>query len=191
MLFRIALAGLVISVALLPASAQQAPADANVAATMTRIGSLWQQAVRDGKWWQSDFFGGAFALDRFAQNDSVSYDVRKTDSLLTPFLGIVTIDGSVETNSTSPVADGAFDQYVNHRNICFKNAAEAWAHVNASDISPGNDGRPYHFEIYYRFDGDGATLTGGNEVYKNYTQNALLMGANAPSWGSLVHQPLH
>ena len=80
-----------------------------------------------------------------SQDTNVSFDVKKTDSLVTPYLGILTLSGVVEGNK-----------------VCTPTPDEALAN---SDFSPRF--APHEMTAYYDFDGHSFKLNGGNEFFKN------------------------
>ena len=91
---------------------------------------------------------------KLSQDTTFSFDVKKTDSLVTPYLGILTLNGVVEDSPCAPTPDEAFAN---------------------SNFSP----RYVSIEMiaYYNFDGHGFKLAGGNEKF----QNGILPALTVPS----------
>ena len=184
------LAGIFLVVGAPSVISQPATNDAAIADAMRQIGTRWTAAVKNGQWWESKCINNTVSLDRLAPTDRVSFDVRKTDSLLNPYIGIVSIDGIVESNDNSPQADGTFAVGPFRRLICFKTAAEAKNHLSPSDISPVLGGTVYHLEAYYHFDGSGVTLAGGNQVFENLVLGGISLPSNIGTWADLLHLQL-
>lgn len=79
----------------------------------------------------------------------VSVDLRRTDSLMNPYVGIVRITGEFQGNGSSAAR-------------CHKTPSEA----RQDGDWHGND-RIYNMEAYYTIEGNELVLSGGNEVFKN------------------------
>jgi hypothetical protein len=119
---------------------------------MRQIASNWNAAIRDGSLFLEACTFGGWAAKRLSTNTTVSFDVKKTDSLVSPYVGILVLTGVVESNST-----------------CDETPDAALAR---NDFTP-NLLLPRELVAYYNFDGQRFTLSGGSQVFKNVILSAL------------------
>jgi hypothetical protein len=122
---------------------------------MNQIANNWKAAIQNGTLFLRDCSDGTRRASRLSLDTRVSFDVKRTDSLVTPYIGTITLTGSVETNYPCGRDD------------------EALANTNFS----ANPYDPREYIAYYGFDGRGFTISGGNEVF----QNAILSAMTAPA----------
>jgi hypothetical protein len=82
------------------------PTETQAVEEMRRIKADWDRILQQGATFVGRC-GNANAFDRIGISGSVvSYDVRKTDSVLNPYQGVLVIHGYSYGNSVSPQANG-------------------------------------------------------------------------------------
>lgn len=124
---------------------------AGLVRAMNGIASSWQAISTNGEVLLISCANGKFAGVRLAPGASVNVDLRKTDSLMNPFVGIVQIYGRYQFSSSQQ--DGS----------CYLTREQA-----RSAVVPWRDNdRDYSYTIYYQLNGTEMQLTNGNEVFVN------------------------
>jgi hypothetical protein len=136
-----------------------------IVSAMQQIADNWKAAIEDqavllcnGGVSDSCCCGSGpapWCAEKLSQNTIVSFDVKKTDSLVTPYLGILTLNGVVEGNY-----------------VCTPTPDEALANTN---FTPKFD--PHEMIAFYNFDGHRFKLSSGNEFF----ENAVLPSLTVPS----------
>lgn len=149
--------GLVLCVLLVfkPGALQAQEKEQQIVKGMNQIANNWKAAIQNGTLFLADCSGGTRDAHRLSLDTRVSFDVRRTDSPVTPYIGVITLTGSVETNYPCGQDD------------------EALANTNFS----ANPFDPREYIADYNFDGSGFTISGGNEVF----QNAILKAMTTPA----------
>jgi hypothetical protein len=154
-----------------------------VVSAAKRLAENWQALIQKQVLLLSPCAEAAWRVTRFSSSSSVAFDVKKTDSLVSPYVGIIRITGSLESNGRSSHANGFVNQYtlVDPTKIfCFKTPEEA-LHDNEFSLEFGSSPREY--VATYNFDGSAFVLADGNEQFHNGVLEALRETArrNAPS----------
>jgi hypothetical protein len=148
--------GLVLCVLLVkPGTLRAQEKEQQIVKGMNQIANNWKAAIQNGTLFLADCSGDTRRAHRLSLNTTVSFDVKRTDSLVTPYLGIITLTGSVESNYPCGPDD------------------EALANTNFS----ANPYDPREYIANYNFDGHSFTINGGNEVF----QNAILSAMTTPA----------
>jgi len=146
------------------AGTSQAQESDKIVSAMHQIADNWKAAVENGAFLlcssgASDrcCCGGGpptWCATKLSQDTTVSFDVKKTDSLVTPYLGILTLNGVVEDSQCTPTPD---------------------------EVLANSNFHPRYVALemiaYYNFDGHGFKLAGGNEKF----QNGILPALTVPS----------
>ena len=117
---------------------------------MRNLGSLWQSLSASSNVLVVECKNNTFMGIRSIKGGVVSVDLQKTNSVMSPYLGIVRFTGRFYVNGTGP--DKA----------CFETFNEAKQNTDFF----GNE-RDYQFEAYYQVNGNELQLSGGNEVFTN------------------------
>ncbi|TPN39369.1 hypothetical protein FKO01_04205 [Mesorhizobium sp. B2-3-3] len=124
---------------------------AGLVKAMNGISASWQAISANGEVLLISCANGKFAGVRLAPGASVSVDLRKTDSLMNPYVGIVQIYGRYQFSSSQQ--DGS----------CYLSKKEA-----VSPAVPWRDNdMNYSYVIYYQVNGSEMQLTNGNGVFVN------------------------
>jgi hypothetical protein len=117
---------------------------------MRNLGANWQALSNSADILVVTCRNNNFRGIRLIKAGTVSVDLQKTNSIMSPYLGIVRFTGRFYSNGSGP------DQ------VCFETSNEAKQNTDFS----GND-RDYQFEAYYQVNGNELQLSGGNEVFTN------------------------
>ena len=145
------------------------PTEAQALAETQRIKNGWDQMLQQNAMFLArcgdlphERIG--IAYERIGISGSVvSYDVKKTDSVLHPYQGVVVIHGYIQGNDSSPRANGL---KIGSKMYCFKTVEEA---IENNDIRRGN---PYDADyILYYADRDGGSFVLSS--YNKFFYNAL------------------
>lgn len=142
-----------------PASAQE---PTKVVAVMKAINEAWQEAIKDQKLFLQRCGDGKFTAYRLTAASTTTYDVRKTDSLIQPHLGIVRISAHFQSNSGRK-AVGNLNKGPG-KGDCFATEAEAFAASKPDDFTPPNK-LAEEMVAYYAITEDKAILRDGNRSF--------------------------
>jgi len=142
-----------------------ADSDADVAVVEIKaIARSWQTLIQK----QSLLLGGCglfgtlngrWQAIRLSADSTVSFDVKKTDSLVSPYVGIIQIEGTVEMNGEQVNPEGAIFPLVQS---CFPTTQQALADLEFK--------APFGLREYvasYNFNDGSFVLAGGNEQFQN------------------------
>ena len=155
---------------------------------MKNVGDVWISLANSGEVFTWECAEKTFAAKKISIGTSISVDVRQTNSIMNPYVGIVFISGRSVTNATSQFANGFLDEYSNpQRFVCFKTPDESLEHLEETDFA-GDRSYEHSFEAYYVMEGERMILQGGNTVFQNSFitsfQNAI-MEPDSP-WRSVL-----
>lgn len=132
-------------------SASAEPSQEALVQTVKRLASNWRDILRSNTVIvMSCDRGGYVGIRGTPGTVMAGMDLRRTDSLMTPYQGIIEISGAFERNSSQ--VNGAC-----HASPALARASTAW-HVN---------NYRYDMRLRYDLDGDTFRLVGGNEVFRN------------------------
>ena len=130
------LIAVVLAFGLIVGEARAETSQAALVQAMKDLGAHWRMLSGSGAVYVRECAYDTFAAAQLESGAVVSVDLRKTDSLMNPYLGIVQIQGDFVSNWLSPKADGAYFEYISSpRNACFKTPQEALGHVSAADFA--------------------------------------------------------
>lgn len=164
-------AGLVIVSA--PAGADVS--EAAIVNAMRAVGAAWGRIAETGEPFISNCPDGGYAGFRLAPGSRVSFDLQKTGSLLNPYVGIVNISGSFQTNGSQE--DGS----------CRRTLEAA----RQSTAFWGNDWT-YSFQLVYQINGTTLAWTNADAVFMRGGGNALtrINQVSARDWFAAIAVPL-
>lgn len=124
---------------------------------MHQIVSNWSSAIRDGaRFLSNNCYNGGWSAHKLSEDTTISFDVKRTDSLVSPYIGILMLNGLTESNlacAGTPDAALANDNFIT------------------------NTLATRELIVYYKFDGQSFRLSGGSEVFTN----AILTALTTPS----------
>jgi hypothetical protein len=170
-------------------SALAAPTDASAVAAMQSIQAAWKRAVSSGRPMLSACAHGTWAVGRIASDTLITMDVRRTDSVVDPLEGVITIFGYLESNSHGPNADGFDPQYSTAPGFfCYKTQASARSHMLPTDWKPSNGkpSDPIKMVLRYKITPAGAALRGGDTFFVNALSGSLLLPENRSAWADAI-----
>ena len=124
--------------------------EAALVQAMKKLGENWQALSRTEDVLIIGCANNTFTGVRLASGAAVSVDLRRTSSLMSPYLGIVRISGRFQRNSSPE--DGS----------CSKTLSEAKRNMNWHD-----NNQDYDMKIYYQVNGAELWLADGNDVFWN------------------------
>lgn len=155
--------------------AQQQSAQASLVNAMRTIGAAWSRIAQTGAVFITQCPAGGFAAYRLAPRSSTAIDLRQTNSLLNPYIGIVSITGEFQRNSSRQ--NGACHPTVE--------AAQSRTDFWGNDMS-------YDFQLTYHSDGKALSLASADTRFMNGGGNALLRvtAGTHPDWGVALSTPL-
>lgn len=172
-----------------PSSALAAPTAASAVAAMQTVQTAWKRAVSSGRPMLSACARETWAFDRLAADTLVTMDVRRTDSVVDPLEGVITIFGYLESNSNGPSADGFDPQYITAPGfVCYKSQASARSHTLPTDWKPSNGkpSDPFKMVLSYKITSAGAVLAGGDRFFVNALSDKLLLPENRSAWADTI-----
>lgn len=142
-----------------------------VITSIKQIASSWQRLAENQTILLSTCAKNTFKALRLSKETVVNYDVRRTQSLVNPYMGIITINTNRQDNADSPKANGFLMDYTTQTPhvVCFKSIAEAKADTNFTS----SFGRKEYVAIYHYKNGQ-FVLSSGNEVFQNAFLKQLL-----------------
>jgi hypothetical protein len=97
----------------------------------------------------------------------MGYDIKRTDSIISPYLLIVSLRTSFMDNAASPNANGHYDSFLK-KTYGFKTAEEALANTKPMDFPPestGKVGGELDLKIQYAYQKGVWVLKGGNNLF--------------------------
>lgn len=107
--------------------------------------------------------GNEWFARKFIGISTVKYDVKKTDSLISPFVLLIAFSAKMIDNQLGPRANGHYSPTLK-KNVNYKTAMEARTNTSADD----DDLRlKYQYLIRYSYKKGKWILTGGNRTYNN------------------------
>jgi hypothetical protein len=118
-----------------------------------------------------------YSSSRFSKDTKIlRYDVKKTNSIIYPYQGIVYIVGVLEDNYESPNANN---------NGCFTSRDEAASTWGVEDITPW----PvilYDMEVHYEISADKVVLLGSNMLWVT----DIKLPHNSEAWSNVITQAI-
>lgn len=134
---------------------------------MRAIGASWMRVASTGEPFVTNCPKGGFAALRLSPGSQVSFDLRKTGSLMNPYVGVVFIKGEFQSNASHE--DGSC-----HRSL---EAAEA------SKAFWGNNWT-YAFQLTYQVNGTALSLVNADGPFMTNGGNALVRinAASSSDW---------
>jgi len=139
---------------LLALSVEQTHAQVNESAlvqAMRDLGSHWQNLAQSGQVLIVGCPNNTFRAIRNSPGTSVSVDLRRTGSIMNPYVGIVKIVGTFQWNGGDSPSIGC------HRTPLAAQQDHDWR----------SNPMIYEYEAYYNVEGSELVLSGGNEVFMN------------------------
>ncbi|TPM28722.1 hypothetical protein [Mesorhizobium sp. B2-3-5] len=154
------------------------------------LAGIWSKLAGSGDVFLWRCANNTFAAMKLQSDASVSVDVRRTDSLMNPYIGVVYIQGRFVSNAASSSANGFYQNdggLVPAGNRCFTTQEQALAHLSEADFAQ-DESRILSFEAYYTLKDGNLVLSGGNTVFQNaFLSNFTLTGTAAGSlWPDAV-----
>ena len=139
--------------------------------SIKQIASSWRKLAENQTILLSRCANNTFRALRLSKETVVNYDVRRTQSIVNPYIGIITLNTIQQDNADSPKANGFLMDYTSQpaRVVCFKSIAEAKADTNFTS----SFGRNEYVAIYHYKNGQ-FVLSSGNEVFQNAFLKQLL-----------------
>ncbi|MBG0789660.1 MAG: hypothetical protein H0S80_04090 [Desulfovibrionaceae bacterium] len=146
---------------LLPAISYGKMTDDEVVESAESVVSIWQSELDRGLdiLFHHTEYNEYFCVRTF-QGGAVSYDVRKTDSLVSPYKLIIVLSTFFKDNTKSPRADGPEFQGIHYG---FKTADQAVQADTSADFSPIS---PIELKGMYAFQGGQWVLKAGDTNFK-------------------------
>lgn len=172
-----------------PSSALAAPTVASAIAAMQTVQTAWKGAVSSGRPMLKACADNTWASDRIGPDTLITMDVRRTDSVVDPLEGVITIFGYLESNSNGPNADGFDGQYITAPGfVCYKSQASARLHTLPTDWKPSNGkpSDPFKMVLRYKITSGGAVLAGGDTFFVNALSDQLLLPENRSAWTDVM-----
>jgi hypothetical protein len=137
------------------------------------IAASWQTVIQKQTLILAPCEIGTWHVIRLSSNSTVSFDVRKTDSLVSPYVGIIQISGTVEMNGMQDNPEGSYFPKVLS---CFHTPEQGLA-----DNEFKEPFGPREYIANYNFNDGRFVLSGGNEQFQNTILPALNASAQLAS----------
>jgi hypothetical protein len=158
-----------------PASAQTQPSQQSIINGVQALGATWKRIVDNQETFVIQCPAGGFAAYRLAKNTTVAVDLRKTDSLLNPYIGSVNLSGVFQTNKDRQ--EGA----------CLSS-------MQAALTSQDFWGNPltFDFALTYQVVDGKLQWTSADPVFMTNGGNAMtyMTKGTHPDWGRVLVMPL-
>jgi hypothetical protein len=140
-----------------------------------------------------DARSGYWAVRRHKFIDgSMAYDVKKTDSLVSPYMLIVSFKTLFLDNASSPNANGHYDNFL-RKWFGFKTVEEALSNTKSIDFPPdpkGRVGRDLDLKVYYAYQKGIWVLKGGDRYFKFNFEKHLTSKENGHYFKELLAIPV-
>jgi hypothetical protein len=117
----------------------------------------------------------------------IGYDIKKTDSIVTPYQLILTFNATVFSNATGPNRNGYYSKSLKEW-YGFKTMEEALAHKSPADFSVYSDGMD--FRMYYAFQRNAWVLKGGNTQFEAHINSHIRDKGNIHYFQDLLLVPV-
>jgi hypothetical protein len=138
------------SCVILPAPARAQNLESSLVQAMQGLAVTWQNLSQTQQVLIIDCLKGGFTGVRLTSGAKVGVDLQKTNSIMSPYVGIVYLTGR-------------FEQNINHYDqSCSRTKQEAMRNTDWG----GND-LIFDFQIYYQIHGNELWLTAGNSFFQN------------------------
>jgi hypothetical protein len=157
---------------ILLATPSDAQTNDQVLGAMKGIAGSWQTVIQKQTLILKPCEIGSWQAIRLSSNSTVSFDVRKTDSLVSPYVGIIRMLGTVEMNGMYTNESG----FSGNSTSCFHAPEQA---LRDSDFKMPFGPREYI--ATYNFNDGRFVLSGGNDQFQNTIQPALNPSAQLDS----------
>ncbi|ESX88683.1 hypothetical protein X756_09835 [Mesorhizobium sp. LSHC412B00] len=159
-----------------------------IVVAMRQIASAWQDAISSQRPLLMACGDNTFQVRRFLTDSTVSVDLRRTDSLMNPYLGIIFIQGGQESNGLSQRANGArMDTLNGNRVSCFKTKSDALSANELNDFSQEFLGSTIAYTVYYHLDGDVMKLNNGDDQFvRNFAYHLSNIKDNIQLWKDVL-----
>lgn len=146
---------------------------------MRNIAAAWQQALTLPLVFTcpENTFG---AIRAYPGSRVTGVDLRRTNSIMNPYQGVVAITGVFETNLHGPDA-------------CYETKAAARGTTDY-DYSSKKPSMIYEFQVYYTVDSGKLVMTGGNTVFLNNflrREGQRALPEPGSPWDRVYRQPLN
>lgn len=166
------------------ASAVAAQTDSNAAAAIGQVAQSWEQAAHEHRVWVRPCGKGTWMAARIVKAE-VSFDVQRTQSVLRPYVGMMSIAAVTASNGHSSKANGLPDPVQKRRMICFKTQDEARAATADADFE--STGIPIQWHLIYEVGASEARFARGDFVF---TQQFGGSPADQPGWEAVATHPI-
>jgi hypothetical protein len=147
------------------------------------IAGSWQTLIQKQTPILKPCANGKWEAIRLSPNSTVSFDLKKTDSLVSPYVGIIRIFGTVEENEKSSHANGFQMKDLDRApadlvrdpektvTVCFQTPEQALADPEFRDWIRNAAEREYIAN--HNFNEGSFVLSGGNQIFENLILEAL------------------
>ncbi len=166
-----------------------------VVAAIKRIAQTFQSYSDSGVWLlrpcTAQELQGSWAAFRY-EIVSLTYDVKKTDSLINPIVGLLKIEMYTYTNSAGPQAE-VYYKYGRSGgrggNVCYRSPETALSRITPVDIEKNPN--LLTLTATYRVDGNNMVLASQNEIFANVFRDILTVQKEPnASFASVVEKQL-
>ena len=159
--------------------------------TAQGIAQSWTKAIKEGRWIIRQCANNTFSIARLVKHSTVSIDVQKTNSLIHPYISIVSIHGSLESNVRSPRANGFLQTYEKPAiMMCFKTPQGALAATAGADLNDSSEGRVLTIVARYELENGEFKLINGNDVFRAQFGNDIFLDDNRTRWADVISRRL-
>jgi len=141
-----------------------------------RVVSLWSSKLGGGidvlnKVESSSYF--YWTVRRLTLIGTPSYDVKKTDSLVSPYKLIINFSVKYDDNTSGPNVNGHYDKSLK-KTYGYRSSEDAMKYTNTEDfvdINPISKTKPggnvMDLSVFYAFQGEKWVLKGGNDLFRH------------------------
>lgn len=126
-----------------------------------RLADSWRKIIVTNEPYVFDCIGNGYRLAKFSSTSTVRFDLKRTDSMLNPAIGIIDITGVLMGNGQSQNVGGFVSQG------CWPAVEDAKAHQRPEDFSPEFNSTPDEFLISYSFENGVPVVLSGNPPFLN------------------------
>ena len=149
--------------------------EAQLTASSEKVVDAWAKLLSQNVDLVSYYRNGYWSIRRHKLiPGSMSYDIKKTDSIVSPYMLIVSFSTSFMDNGLSPNANGYFDKSL-RKWFGFSSAEEAFAKTKLEDFPPdfrGKVGGDLDLSVRYAYQKGVWVLKGGNDWFGfNFVQH--------------------
>lgn len=166
-----------------------AQSDAEILKAMRGVEKNWRIAIERQQPFLMRCAENTWSMVRIVRGGMVSMDLLRTNSLVSPFRGVIRIEAGLESNGRSPRANGFYNEYAKPPSqACFSTSEQAKEATQPDDWEKYNDRKLNEMISYYDVVDGVVQLVGGNDMFRNAVGDRIALPQNYADWKNVLVQ---